>query len=103
MFHNGPLGVPQSRPNGPFSGRSPAQASRFPPLPDPHAHSGAAAGKDLQIEDLQIEEVDRTGLEPVTFSVSWRRASQLRQRSKAGECSGSARRADEGFWRIHSP
>gem|GEM_PF-1173934 len=25
--------------------------------------------------------VDRTGLEPVTSSVSWRRASQLRQRS----------------------
>lgn len=30
----------------------------------------------------RTQPVDRTGLEPVTSSVSWRRASQLRQRSR---------------------
>ena len=29
----------------------------------------------------KITQMDCTGLEPVTFSVSWRRASQLRQQS----------------------
>ena len=32
-------------------------------------------------EVFQAIKVDCTGLEPVTFSVSWRRASQLRQQS----------------------
>lgn len=38
----------------------------------------------------RFSQVDHTGLEPVTFSVSWRRASQLRQWSRGAEYSREA-------------
>lgn len=41
--------------------------------------------------------VNRTGLEPVTFSVSWRRASQLRQRSVPPSISAPGSLANESL------